>query len=127
MDCLTQTESHFVLDNDPALIPPLVAYLKDNVFRMSGSDETGLIQLTVALREALLNAIEHGNLELSSELREQDDSSYHRLGQARRGQKPYADRRVHVIRARPHARPLISFAMKGQDSTFLQYLIRPTR
>ncbi len=103
MECLTQTESHFVLDNDPALIPPLVGHLKDNVFRMSGSDETGLIQVTMALREALLNAMEHGNLELDSALREQDNNSYHRLAQERRRQKPYADRRVHVkSRETPH-------------------------
>ncbi len=93
---LTRTESHFVLDNDPALIPPLIAQLKDNVFRMSGSDETGLIQMTVALREALLNAMDHGNLELDSALREQDDHSYHSLQRERRTQKPYADRRVYV-------------------------------
>ena len=93
---LTRTESHFVVDNDPALIPPLIAQLKDNVFRMSGSDETGLIQMTVALREALLNAMDHGNLELDSALREQDDHSYHNLQRERRTQKPYADRRVYV-------------------------------
>src|SRR5688500_9874404 len=39
MQSLERTESQFVLDNDPALIPPLVSYLKDNVFRMSGSDD----------------------------------------------------------------------------------------
>jgi CheY-like chemotaxis protein/anti-sigma regulatory factor (Ser/Thr protein kinase) len=103
MECLTQTESHFVLDNDPALIPPLVGYLKDNVFRMSGSDDTGLIQVTIALREALLNAMEHGNLELDSALREQDNNAYHQLAQERRRQQPYADRRVHVkARETPH-------------------------
>jgi CheY-like chemotaxis protein/anti-sigma regulatory factor (Ser/Thr protein kinase) len=96
MQSLERTESHFVLDNDPALIPPLVGYLKDSVFRMSGSDDTGLIQMTVALREALLNAMEHGNLELDSALRERDDHSYHDLQRQRRAQKPYADRRVHV-------------------------------
>jgi CheY-like chemotaxis protein len=93
---LARTESHFVLENDPALIPPLVSHLRENVFRMSGSDETGLIQMTVALREALLNAMEHGNLELDSALREKDDHSYHVLQHERRRQKPYADRRVHV-------------------------------
>jgi CheY-like chemotaxis protein/anti-sigma regulatory factor (Ser/Thr protein kinase) len=93
---LARTESHFVLENDPSLIPPLVGYLRDGVFRMSGSDDTGLIQMTVALREALLNAMEHGNLELDSALRERDDHSYHALQRERRGQKPYADRRVHV-------------------------------
>jgi CheY-like chemotaxis protein/anti-sigma regulatory factor (Ser/Thr protein kinase) len=93
---LARTESHFVLENDPALIPPLVGYLRESVFRMSGSDETGLIQMTVALREALLNAMDHGNLELDSGLREKDDHSYHSLQRERRSQKPYVDRRVHV-------------------------------
>jgi CheY-like chemotaxis protein len=96
MQSLTQTESHFVLDNDPSLIPALVAYLKESVFRMSGSDETGMIQMTMALREALVNAMEHGNLELDSALRDRDDNSYHDLAKERRGQKPYCDRRVHV-------------------------------
>ena len=97
MESLTQTESHFVLDNDPALIPPLVGYLKENVFRMCGADDTGLIRVTMALREALLNAMDHGNLELDSALRENDESSYHRIGMERRRQKPYSSRRVHVI------------------------------
>jgi CheY-like chemotaxis protein/anti-sigma regulatory factor (Ser/Thr protein kinase) len=96
MSSLEQTESRFVLDNDPSLIQPLVAYLKQNVFRMSGSDETGLIQTTMALREALLNAMEHGNLQLDSALRDQDEHSYHELARRRRREKPYADRRVHV-------------------------------
>jgi CheY-like chemotaxis protein len=96
LQTLTQTESLFELPNDPALIPALVAHLKENVFRMSGSDETGLIQMTVALREALVNAIEHGNLELDSGLREKDDNSYHQLARERRGHPKYANRRVHV-------------------------------
>jgi len=96
MQSLERTESNFVLGNDPALIPPLVSYLKDSVFRMSGSDDTGLIQMTMALREGLLNAMEHGNLELDSALRERDDHSYHDLQRERRTQQPYSDRRVHV-------------------------------
>jgi CheY-like chemotaxis protein/anti-sigma regulatory factor (Ser/Thr protein kinase) len=95
LKCLTRTESHFVLDNDPALIPPLVSYLKESSARVNG-DDPGMIQTTVALREALLNAIDHGNLELDSALRERDDNSYHELQRQRRGQKPYMDRRVHV-------------------------------
>jgi CheY-like chemotaxis protein/anti-sigma regulatory factor (Ser/Thr protein kinase) len=96
MDCLEQTESRFVLVNDPSLIPPLVNYLKDNIFRMCGSDETGLIQTTIALREALLNAMDHGNLELDSALRERGDNSYHTLGLQRRAIDPFRSRRVHV-------------------------------
>ena len=96
MECLTRTESHFVLENDPELIPPLVSHLKDNVFRMSGSDDTGLIRITMALREAIRNAMEHGNLELDTALRDTDSDAYAKLLAERRRMKPYADRRVFV-------------------------------
>jgi CheY-like chemotaxis protein/anti-sigma regulatory factor (Ser/Thr protein kinase) len=94
MKSLRRTETHFVLENDPALIPPLIAHLKESAGRMNGADGAGLVQVTVALREAVLNAMDHGNLELDSALREQDDHSYHALQRERRGQKPYSDRRV---------------------------------
>jgi CheY-like chemotaxis protein len=96
MECLTRTESHFVLENDPELIPPLVSHLKENVFRMSGSDDTGLIRITMALREAIRNAMEHGNLELDTALRDADSDGYAKLLAERRRMKPYADRRVFV-------------------------------
>ena len=96
MKCLTRTEADFVLDNDPALIPPLVGHLRESVFRISGADETELVRVTMALREALLNAMEHGNLEMSSDLRGRDDDAYHRLADERRADPRYAGRRVHV-------------------------------
>jgi CheY-like chemotaxis protein len=93
---LTRTESYFVLDNDIALIPPLVNYLKENLARMRLLDDTDLIRVTVALREALMNAIIHGNLAVGSELRDQDIVEYYRLIEARRRQSPYSERRVHL-------------------------------
>jgi CheY-like chemotaxis protein len=96
LDCLRTSEAHFVLENDPAMIPPLIGYLKDSRFRICGSDETGLVRITLALREAVLNAMHHGNLELSSELRQGDEAAYHRLAALRVTQKPYCDRRVMV-------------------------------
>ena len=48
------------------------------------------------MHEALTNAILHGNLELSSVLRETDETEYYRLSQDRRTQEPYRDRRVHL-------------------------------
>ena len=49
-----------------------------------------------SLREAVLTAMDHGNLELNSALRETDCAEYHRLGEERRQQEPYRSRRVHV-------------------------------
>src|SRR4029079_13725186 len=78
-------------------IPSLVGYLKNSRFRICGSDETGLVQITMALREASINAMHHGNLGLSSDLRQGNERAYHQLAAQRVQQKPYCDRRVHVV------------------------------
>jgi CheY-like chemotaxis protein/anti-sigma regulatory factor (Ser/Thr protein kinase) len=96
MGCLTHSEAEFVLENDPALIPHLVGHLKETLAEMTELDDTALLRVSVALREAVLNAMEHGNLELDSALREDDGAAYHRLADERRQQKPYRDRRVTV-------------------------------
>ena len=97
LECLTQSESHFLLDNDPTMIPPLLGYLQENLVRMNLCDEIGKIRVSVALQESLVNAIYHGNLEVSSELREKDDKAYQALIDERRRQKPYRSRRVEII------------------------------
>ena len=97
LECLTQTESHFLLDNDPSLIPPLIGHLQENLARMKLCDEIGRIRVSVALQEALVNAIHHGNLEISSQLREQNEPLYYSLIEQRRVQKPYRMRRVQII------------------------------
>jgi CheY-like chemotaxis protein/anti-sigma regulatory factor (Ser/Thr protein kinase) len=96
LQSLVSTESHFVLHNDVALIPSLIGYLENNLTRMHLCDENGLIRVAVALREALINAIYHGNLEIDSDLKEKDEKRYYALIAERRQQEPYQDRRVHV-------------------------------
>lgn len=93
---LQHSESYFQLENDIALIPPLVNYFKENLARIRMLDNTELIRITVALREGLMNAIIHGNLEVGSELRNVDHDAYYRLIADRRSQPVYANRRVHV-------------------------------
>jgi CheY-like chemotaxis protein len=96
LESLTQTESHFLLHNDLSLIPPLIGHLQDNLARMKLCDEVGRLRVTVALQEALVNAIHHGNLEVPSSLREQDEKEYQVQIKDRCMQKPYRDRRIHV-------------------------------
>jgi len=101
MDCLSQIESTFVLENDSSLIPPLVDLLQEQISRLQLCDETGRIRVGVALEEALLNALYHGNLEISTEeLRDASsdllDSDRPSLVDQRRNQEPYAGRRIHV-------------------------------
>jgi anti-sigma regulatory factor (Ser/Thr protein kinase) len=92
----TGLESHFILDNDPTLIPPLVANLEEALARMSLCDQSGLVLIGVALHEALSNAIFHGNLEVSSVMREKDEEGYYKLADERRRQKPWGERKVYV-------------------------------
>jgi CheY-like chemotaxis protein len=95
-ECLTQGESHFLLHNDPSLIRPLIGYLEELLARLDLCDRTEIMRVSIALQEALLNAIDHGNLEVSSELRQQDETQHQDLVRKRRQEKPYRDRRVHV-------------------------------
>src|ERR1022692_1919794 len=77
VDCLIGTELRFVLSNDPALISPILGYLDDLLSQVKMYDATERMRVSVALQEALLNAIYHGNLELSSELRQDNETAYH--------------------------------------------------
>jgi CheY-like chemotaxis protein/anti-sigma regulatory factor (Ser/Thr protein kinase) len=88
------TESRFELDNDVTRVTPLVGFLEGSLRR--SMDETALLQVGVALREAVVNAMYHGNLEVSSSLREGDDRAFQALIAERQKQLPYAARRVHV-------------------------------
>lgn len=93
---LTRETYEFLLENEPTIVSPLVAQLQHSLSRIEFCDETELMQIGTALDEALLNALFHGNLEVSSELREEDDRAYYDLAAQRARQEPYCDRRVHV-------------------------------
>lgn len=99
-ECLVESETSFVLDSDPTLIPPLVDYLQDMVIKMRICDETGRIRVGIALEEALLNALYHGNLEISTdELREASSDLLQgadNVVERRRATLPYRNRRLHV-------------------------------
>lgn len=55
------------------------------------------MQIAMALDEALLNAMIHGNLEVSSELRQNDDGApYVNMIAQRKEETPYKDRKVTI-------------------------------
>jgi CheY-like chemotaxis protein len=116
-DCWMRTESYFLLPNDLSYIPALVGHLQDNLLRMKICDENGLIRVAVALREALSNAMLHGNLELGSQLRDGEGTAYYALMEERRQQEPYEDRHVHVtaLESRAEARYVIRDEGPGFD------------
>jgi len=124
LECLMRTESHFLLENDPSLIPPLIGHVRENLLRMNLCDETGLIRVTMALSEALTMAFVRGNLEIDPELRERDEKAYEQQLLERRRQKPYRDRRVHVAAKEllHEARYVVRHEGPGLDLTHLPEL-----
>jgi CheY-like chemotaxis protein len=90
-------ETRVVIENDIERLPEVIGQLEADLARLGICDETETIQVGVALREALVNAIYHGNLEVSSELLEQGGGAYTDLARARRSQAPYAARRVQIV------------------------------
>ncbi len=93
---LGRSDSHFELVNDPALISPLVGFLEDNLERLGFATATVRTQVGMALIEAISNAMIHGNLEISSEVRDAGLEEYYGMIRERSAAEPHASRRVRV-------------------------------
>jgi len=96
-DRTTVLDMQMLLDNDQTLIAGVIARFRENLRQMEFCDESGLLQIGMALDEALVNAITHGNLECSSELRDVDGGKpFVELVNQRREESPYCSRRVFI-------------------------------
>jgi CheY-like chemotaxis protein len=96
MGSLSLRIDQYELENDPSLISPLVTLLRDDLLAIGVCDENSAMRAGIALEEALLNALYHGNLEVSSDLKQEDDRAFHSLATERRLLSPYCDRRTRV-------------------------------
>jgi anti-sigma regulatory factor (Ser/Thr protein kinase) len=100
-NCQTRAEFTFQLENDTALIDPIVELVQQVVTSLGLCDTTGKLRTGMALQQALANAIIHGNLELTGE-QVQDSREAMVTGRGRgvldqrQHQAPYRDRRVFV-------------------------------
>ncbi|MFQ5744499.1 MAG: response regulator [Acidobacteriota bacterium] len=90
------SETRFELENDPSLVVPIARYFQDGLERLGFGNEAIRTQVSMAIVEALTNAMIHGNLEVDSRLRRTDRAAYTRQIEERRQQDPYTGRRVHL-------------------------------
>ena len=91
-----QASMRWDLGNDLREVSAVVRLLETRLARTALVDESSRIQISVALREAIVNAMLHGNLGLSSELKESDADAHDKLAEERRKIAPYRERRVRV-------------------------------
>jgi CheY-like chemotaxis protein/anti-sigma regulatory factor (Ser/Thr protein kinase) len=101
IDCLARTEFVFLLDNNPALVDALVDLVQQMIVGVEFCDFAGRLQIGVALKEALTNAMYHGNLEVGAAQTEKapgepaPEPSLSFVRQ-RQSEPPYRDRKVFV-------------------------------
>lgn len=96
---LTKETRHFSFRSDEMDIPSCVVHLTDRLVPMGFAVASNVDVLAMAYHEALVNALEHGNLELDSRLKGDMFSvndSYSELRKERISSEPYASRRIEV-------------------------------
>jgi len=99
--CAHELRFKFMLKNDPDLVQPLVGLVQRMSDGMNLLESTSRTRLGVAIDEALVNAICHGNLELSEEEMKEVHGHLHsgtpsNVIENRRNKSPYSERHVHV-------------------------------
>jgi DNA-binding response OmpR family regulator len=127
IECSTRSQFEFQLENDPALITPLVDLVQQMVSSMNICEPPGQLQVGVALEHALSNAIHHGNLQLGTNEMRMPREQREVLIERRRHTAPYSQRRsyVQVCITREEARFIIRDEGPGFDvqSTMAQSVI----
>ncbi|MCX7422162.1 MAG: ATP-binding protein [Planctomycetia bacterium] len=93
---LKHQKATFILENDVTLLVSLSKQLREVVHTIWQCDSLPILRIGMALEEALINACYHGNLELDSKLRDDDEEKYQQLQRQRVHQRPYSQRRITV-------------------------------
>ncbi len=93
---LKQSRMVYVIHNDSQMITSLVGHLQENILQVGLCDESEQIRFGVALEEALINAMIHGNLEIDSSIKENDPAQFDAMVQQRCNELPYKERKIEV-------------------------------
>ena len=94
--CLVDDRTQFVIDNDLALIASLVSFFREAMERVEFASGFARTHVGMSIMEAVTNAITHGNLGLSAELRLAGVDKYYEEVERRQTLSPYSGRRITV-------------------------------
>jgi CheY-like chemotaxis protein len=93
---MSRCEYSFTLENQLDLVCAISSFLREEAVRLRLCSRSNCMRMGVALEEALLNSYYHGNLEISSKLREEDHKLYHDTAEERSRESPYRERHIYV-------------------------------
>ncbi len=94
---LSSIDLELEIDNDEAQISSVIERLERPLNELGLLTDRSQMQIATAMDEALRNAIVHGNLEISSELRHAEDGKHYQAAvKEKLAMAPYCDRKVHI-------------------------------
>lgn len=96
MNQLMSRREHYRLSTDLSLTMGLSRYIQHQLGDAWRLEKTDRLRFGMAIEEALLNAYYHGNLEISSQLKEDDYARFYSQAEERLTQSPYQDRKINV-------------------------------
>ena len=113
-----QGELFFEMDNDPMAIPPIIEKLMADLAQRGWDDDLAQMRLSLALQEALSNALYHGNLEVSSSLMNDSTDPFYQLAERRRLVQPYSNRMIQLVAKHEDNRVLYIIEDQGPGFDF---------
>ncbi len=93
---VVRNRSQFSIDNDLEQVRALVHLVRDRLHSLHRFSAETVVNLTAAVREALLNAYFHGNLELESANAERTEQDVVELAEQRRRDPQFAARQIEL-------------------------------
>jgi len=96
-DCFAMAEVTFRLRSQIDMIPQFVDLVKQSLSRLGVCDATESIRLSLAVEEALLNALVHGNLELTEQVAKKGIAPKADYFKLRSNESPYCDRVITIF------------------------------
>ena len=100
LECFEYTQFSLTLDNEIDTIEAAVDHVRDLVHSLNTYDPSRVYHIVVSLREALLNSLYHGSLELTLEQIVQNNKRLEQEGPSilnqRRSEAPYCDRTIQL-------------------------------
>lgn len=116
LDSMTRLESRFVLSNTIEGLDALIGHVKEQLRQIGLFGERDILRVGTALYEAVINAIEHGNLELDASHRDTEGPHYRRFVEERARQSPF--RRRHVYLTACLTRSQATFTVRDEGAGF---------
>ena len=94
--CLRKQTLSYTLPPDLTLVLALAGSLQQTLSEIWACPKRELINIGIALEEALVNAYYHGCLEVGRDLRDSDHAAWTNMVEDRRQSAPWCDRRIHL-------------------------------